>query len=114
MSPYEGKSSGLGLSLLSCQKYLQQPFVFLSCDTLVKGKIPEPDHNWMGYSQSNDLTQYRTIEVDNNNVSEICEKGVIKDNLKVYIGLAGIYDYQYFLLIHLYYFANYPKNKYAS
>jgi hypothetical protein len=29
-------------------------------------------------------------------VTEICEKGVTNDNLKAYIGLAGIYDYQCF------------------
>ena len=50
--PFEGEGSGLGFSLLSCQRHLQQPFVFLSCDTLFKGYIPEPDHNWIGYAES--------------------------------------------------------------
>ena len=96
VDPYEGKGSGLGLSLLSCEQYLQQPFVFLSCDTLVKGEIPEPSCNWMGFAQRNDLSQYRTLNVVNGNVSEICEKGVVKDNLQAYIGVAGIHDYQQF------------------
>ncbi len=96
VDPYEGEGSGLGLSLLSCEQYLQQPFVFLSCDTLVKEPIPEPNHNWMGYAQRDDLSQYRTLNVVNGNVSEICEKGVVKDNLQAYIGIAGIYDYQQF------------------
>ena len=96
VDPYEGEGSGLGLSLLSCEQHLQQPFVFLSCDTLVKEPIPEPNHNWMGYAQRDDLSQYRTLNVVNGNVSEICEKGIVKDNLQAYIGIAGIYDYQRF------------------
>ena len=58
---YEGEGSGLGLTLLSCEEYLQQSFIFLSCDTLVKGVIPEPSHNWMGYSQKEDLSKYRLL-----------------------------------------------------
>jgi len=96
VGPYEGEGSGLGLSLLFCEQYLQQPFVFLSCDTLVKGEIPEPNYNWMGFARRNDLSQYRTLNVVNGNVSEICEKGVVKDNLQAYIGMAGIHDYQQF------------------
>jgi choline kinase len=96
VNPYKGKGSGLGLSLLACEQYLQQPFIFLSCDTLVKGKIPEPSHNWMGFAQRDDLTQYRTLNIVNGNVSEICEKGIVKDNLQAYIGIAGIHDYKQF------------------
>jgi len=96
VDPYEGEGSGLGLSLLSCEQYLQQPFVFLSCDTLVKGKIPVPSFNWMGFARRNDLSEYRTVNVVNGNISEICEKGVVKENLQAYIGLAGIYDYHKF------------------
>ena len=85
VDPYKGEGSGLGLSLLSCEQYLQQPFIFLSCDTLVKELISEPNHDWMGFSQRDDLAQYRTLNVVNGNVSEVCEKGVVKENLKAYI-----------------------------
>ena len=93
---YKGKGSGLGLSLLACEQYLQEPFVFLSCDTLVKELIPEPDHDWMGFSQIEDLAQYRTLNVVNGNVAEICEKGAIRENPKVYIGLTGVHSYRKF------------------
>ena len=96
VDPYEGSGLGLGLSLLACEQYLQQPFVFISCDTLVKGDIHEPNHNWMGYAQVVNLSQYRTLHTDDHNVSEICEKGIIKKNLHAYIGLAGVHDYQTF------------------
>ena len=96
VEPFEGQGSGLGLSLLACEKYLQEPFIFLSCDTLVKELIPEPDRDWMGFSKIRDLAQYRTLKVTDGDVTEICEKGVIKENLKGYIGLAGVYNYEKF------------------
>jgi dTDP-glucose pyrophosphorylase len=94
--PFEGPGSGLGLSLIACKKYLQEPFVFISCDTLVKGVIKKPDHNWMGFTKLDNHSQYRTISIDKNIVAEICEKGIVKKNNYAYIGLAGIYNYKLF------------------
>lgn len=97
VQPFEGTGSGLGLSLLACQDYLQQPFIFISCDTLVKEDIPPPDVNWMAYADVADLNPYRTLLIGDNDVSDICEKGLGKpQSHKAYIGLAGIYDYQTF------------------
>lgn len=93
---YEGEGSGLGYSLLCCEKYLQQPFIFLSCDTLVEESIPAPNFNWMGYSSTDELTKYRTLNIHNNKISEICEKGSIRENNRAYIGIAGINDYKIF------------------
>ena len=39
VSPFVGPGSGLGLSLQACKQYLQQPFIFSSCDTLVEELI---------------------------------------------------------------------------
>ena len=97
VQPFEGPDSGLGLSLLACQDYLQQPFIFISCDTLVGEDIPAPDVNWMAYGDVTDLNPYRTLLVDGNHVSDICEKGLGKsESHKAYIGLAGIKDYETF------------------
>ena len=38
--PFEGIGSGLGRSILACEQFLQMPFIFISCDTLVSEKIP--------------------------------------------------------------------------
>ena len=44
---YEGVGSGLGYSLLCCRDVINSPFIFLSCDTLVKEKPPIPkDLDW--------------------------------------------------------------------
>ncbi len=97
VEPYEGAGSGLGLSLLACKEYLQEPFIFISCDTLVSGDIPPPKENWMGYAEVEDLNQYRTLEIVSNQVVEISEKGLGKAlTHKPYIGLAGVLDYQVF------------------
>ena len=63
VNPFEGANSGLGLSLLSCKEHLQQPFIFISCDTLVKEYIPPPTDNWMAFSDVSDLDSYRTISI---------------------------------------------------
>lgn len=97
VSPFEGPGSGLGLSLQACKQYLQQPFVFISCDTLVEEPIPSPDKNWMGYSVINGIEAYRTITVENENVISVEEKGKVKATTsKAYIGLAGICNYHQF------------------
>lgn len=95
--PFEGPGSGLGLSVLACMQYLQQPFIFTSCDTLVKNAIPAPNENWMGYAGLSELDQYRTLELSAGEVKAICEKGAGKIGTHMpYIGLAGIKDYEVF------------------
>lgn len=97
VAPFDGPSSGLGLSLLACKQYLQQPFIFISCDTLVKENIPAPDENWMAYAEVTDLESYRTLELEGECVADICEKGEGSEGThKPYIGLAGIHDYKLF------------------
>lgn len=97
VSPFEGPGSGLGLSLQTCKQYLQQPFVFISCDTLVEEPIPAPDNNWMGYAEVHNLQAYRTIALSPTGVSAVAEKaeGHTPEH-KAYIGLAGIHDYHQF------------------
>jgi hypothetical protein len=97
VSPFDGPGSGLGLSLLACKQHLQQPFVFISCDTLVDEPIPTPDKNWMGYAEVTNLQLYRTIAVTSDVISDITEKGGGFSPIhKAYVGLAGIRDFHQF------------------
>lgn len=97
VDPFEGPGSGLGLSLLACREHLQQPFVFISCDTLVDEPIPPPDHDWMGVADADDLAPYRTLEVGDGSVRAVCEKGIGRPGThQAYIGLAGIHDHRTF------------------
>lgn len=94
---YEGEGSGLGLSIQKCKHLLQQPFVFCSCDTIVTEQIPEPTYNWMGWDTRDELSQYRTIDIENDGgISAINEKGITTSHSKPYIGLSAIYDYEEF------------------
>lgn len=95
VDPFEGEGSGLGLSLLCCRQYLQSPFIFCSCDTIVREAIPEPSENWMGYAEIADTSPYRGIRKQGDMVAEICEKGSCADVLP-YIGLAGIHNFEAF------------------
>lgn len=92
---YEGEGSGLGYSIMQCEQHLQLPFIFSSNDTIVLEKIKPPKNNWMGYAQTENNAQYRSLRIDKRNVVEICSKGAEGD-VKAYIGLAGIFDYQEF------------------
>lgn len=92
---FEGEGSGLGYTILQCEKHLQCPFIFSSNDTIVLEDIKPPHHNWMGQAQTDNNSQYRTIRTEKRNVAEICAKGAEGD-VKAYIGLAGIYDYKEF------------------
>lgn len=96
--PYEGEGSGLGYTLSCCKKYLQRPFVFCSCDTLVNEEIPALNSNWMGWDERDSRDQYRTISINQEGeIVSINEKGEGNfGNEKPYIGLAGIYDYEIF------------------
>ena len=95
--PYEGEGSGLGYMINCCKKYLQRPFVFCSCDTLVAEEIPDLTYNWMGWDDRDNKQQYRTITIDGDEISSINEKsGIALEETKPYIGLAGIKDYEIF------------------
>lgn len=98
VNPFEGPGSGLGLSVLFCKKYLQEPFVFISCDTLVREPIPHLDQDWMGYAELPDPNQYRTLKIEAGKIVDILEKNQADDQAvcKPYIGLAGIRNYQRF------------------
>jgi choline kinase len=102
IEPFEGKGSGLGLTTLMCKSNLQCPFVFCSCDTIVDEAIPQPDCNWIAYSNLADPLNnqaYRTVEIDNDQILSIKEKlDANNSNVKrfPYIGLAGIHDFEKF------------------
>ena len=97
---FDGPKSGLGLSILKCKKKLQMPFIFISCDSFLKGRLNITiNKNWLGFSKnSENFENYRSIKVVKNNfVEELFEKNHKKQkNIFKYIGVAGIKDYKIF------------------
>ena len=98
---YDGKGSSLGYSMLQAKDKLQCPFIFHACDTIVEGKIPCPEENWIGgyvtdWQQTDlHLNQYRTHTMKDGKVTNLNEKGVPNFD-SIHIGLTGIKDYQKF------------------
>ncbi len=93
---YEGEGSSLGYSMLQAKEHLQCPFIFHASDTIVLDKnILEPDKNWIGGSFGKESSQYRTIANNRWTSPTINEKGAINYD-SIYIGLAGIYEYDTF------------------
>ena len=97
VSPFSGEGSGLGLSLLSCKQYLQKPFIFISCDSLVREEIPLIDKDWMGFGKAEKVDQFRKVYIDKSIVLDICEKNIeATKNHYPYVGIAGIHSYEEF------------------
>lgn len=89
-------------SMYRAKDYLQCPFVFHACDTLVTEPIPEPDRNWTaGYlteaaiKEGMSLDQYRTHKVADGKIIKLLDKGE-SGFQSIHIGLDGIHDYQEF------------------
>lgn len=96
INPYLGKNSGLGVTLLQCKKFLQRPFLFISCDSIIPHKIKKLDSNWVGYSPSKDISNYRSLKINKRLVEEFYEKNEGYKSNNAYIGIAGIKDYKIF------------------
>ena len=69
VEPYKGEKSGLGHTLQCSSHLLQDPFVFISCDTLILNKIPPLNHNWVGFSNASNIDSYRTVNIKSKFVS---------------------------------------------
>ena len=95
---FRGNGSGLGLTLLKAKKYLQSPFIFISCDTIFKGKIPNLKTNWVGFSDKKNLNKYRGIKINKRKkvLSFLNKKFKSTKSNKTYIGIAGVKNYKDF------------------
>ena len=102
---FSGEGSGPGLSLYECRKYLQCPFVYSACDTIVLENIPQPTFNWLGISEVKSTERYLIIEKKKSDNSLILfdkKRKIEIDNRKntfnAFIGLAGIKNFEDFWL----------------
>lgn len=96
---YNGVGSGPGLSLLSCKKYLNEPFVFLPCDCNFLNKIKiESSRNWIGISKVpiNESDQYLNVLVKEGKVRKIRDKEKSPKNYYAFTGLTFIKDHELF------------------
>ena len=59
---YFGVGSGPGYTLYQCRRYLQCPFVYSACDTVVPENVPAPKYNWIGISKVKSTERYLIVE----------------------------------------------------
>lgn len=95
---YMGEGSSLLYSISLCEEYLQCPFVFHACDTILpKNYVNLVDFstNWSIGGRGDNSQSYRTINCVNGKIALINEKGEQNFDF-VYVGVSGFYDYKVF------------------
>lgn len=94
---YKGKGSSLGHSMLQAEPHLQCPFIFHASDTILTNQdsVPTPTYNWCAGSYKENTSQYRTLNLNGEDILYINEKGELNYDYP-YIGLCGIKDYLLF------------------
>ena len=95
---YEGEGSSLGYSMLQAKEYIQRPFIFHCCDTILK-EYPFPSvlsGNMLLVSSCKDIRSYMGIKLKTNkfNVKCFTKKGELCDYS--YKGVVYIQEYDMF------------------
>ena len=92
---FEGPGSSLGYSMLKAKDYLQKPFVFHCCDTILQEKITFNSSNTVFVAKNDDYHSYATIITSGDNVICLNKKGEPKNDY-IYIGIAYFKDFDVF------------------
>lgn len=97
---YRDKGSSLGYSIIQAKSFLQQPFIFHACDTLMSDhdviiEMLNFKNNFCVGAEREDASQYATLLISNNKLMQIKRKGELNFDL-AYVGIAGIFDYDFF------------------
>jgi len=92
---YKEKGNSLVYSMLQAKNYLNCPFIFNACDTIVTDPIPKPGFNWIGGYMGQDSSNYRSFSCFRGKIRKILEKGALNPDY-LHIGLVGINEYKSF------------------
>jgi len=96
VKPFSGPNSSLGYSIYSARDFLQKPFIYHACDTLILDEdIPEPNSNWVAGFKGNDATNYASFDVQGNLVEKFNDKGMTDFDF-IHIGLVAVKSYKEF------------------
>lgn len=111
---YEEPGSSLLYSMLCAKNYLQCPFIFHACDSIIiSEEIPSPMQNWLGGFPKTNSSQYRTYNTENESVTKLNEKGELHYDFE-YIGLCGVSNYESFWKYAEEIYNNNPNNNSLS
>lgn len=94
---FEGEGSSLLYSMFCAKQYLNCPFIYHACDSIVNKNLNEIylNTNWIGGHPSRSSFHYRTFNVNRNQVCKLNDKGE-KNSDYDYIGVCGIVDHEEF------------------
>jgi len=97
---YQGAGSSQGYSLLQCREFLQEPFIFIACDVIIKDILFLNNEytitkNKIYVSKIEDTTLYSSIKVLNNSILSFHDKCELNTDY-IYTGISEIYDYDIF------------------
>jgi NDP-sugar pyrophosphorylase family protein len=96
---FDGNDSSLGYSLLQIKKQLDinEPFIFHCNDTIIQDNIDihRVDYNILGGYKCDDSSSYASLNISNNNITSVNEKGEILYDF-IYIGWGYISSYNEF------------------
>lgn len=95
---YSGEGSSLLYSISQCKQHLQSKFIFHACDTILPQNYMSNvvfSENWVIGGEGLNSQVYRTVNVAGNKLININDKGEQHFDL-IYVGVAGIQDYQSF------------------
>jgi CTP:phosphocholine cytidylyltransferase-like protein len=90
---FEGPGTSLGYSILHARDFLQCPFTFHCCDTIIT-KPPTTAGNVMCVSTTTDTLSYASVDVEEQTVTDVYMKGA--NGKYSYIGVSHIEDYTAF------------------
>ena len=93
---FEDIGSSLVYSLLQTKNYLQCPFYFFCCDSIIIDDIliiHNQKENCLFLAKSNEASLYSSVNISNNEIIKINSKGE-KIYDYVYTGISYIYDYE--------------------
>ncbi len=98
---FDGPGSGPGYSTLCCKDQLQEPFFYVSCDTLWEQEAELPTaYDWLGSARvpSDESAVYCNLELGlENEVVALHDKTRVDgEQYRAFIGLAFIKDYESF------------------
>ncbi len=97
---YSGIGSSLAYSLLKVKDIIQEPFIYITCDTIIKDKLNYDKNykitsNKVYVNKHNSSLNYASIICNKNNVLSFNHKN--NQNFDyIYIGKSEIYDYEIF------------------
>jgi len=95
---YDNIGSSLLYSLSKTETYLQSPFIFFCCDSIIIDDININEFNNKNYlfvSKYNDSINYASVNVFDNKIININKKGCNQYDY-IYIGVAYIYNFKEF------------------